>query len=328
MKKWRFLSVGLLLISTIILCAGFGGTKIPFTEVLKSIFLRKSNWQHIIWNIRLPRVIMSVITGAGLATVGSVFQGLLRNPLVDPYLLGVSSGASFGAVLSLLLIDVFGINLLHEMSMLSFGFAILAASMTVILGRRNGVTPITELILSGVLVSILFNSATIMIMMLLRKNITHVYVWLFGTLSGITWKDLPLPLLSVVGFVMVSTGLSQQLNAISLGENQAKISGVNVEFVKILIYSAGSFTTAMIVSVCGVIGFIGLITPHMARRLFGPDHRILIASSALTGGILLCICDTLARSLIRPSEIPIGVITAFVGAPVMFFLMKRGGASG
>lgn len=328
MRKLRFLSVAFLLVVTMVICVGFGGTKIPFTEVVKSVFLRKSSWKDIIWNIRMPRVIMSAIAGAGLATVGSVFQGLLRNPLVDPYLLGVSSGASFGAVLSLLLIDAFGLNLLHRMSILSFGFAILAAFMTLVLSRRNGVTPITELILSGVLVSILFSSATIMSMMLLRKNITHAYVWLFGTLSGIAWKDIPLPLFSVLGFTVICTGLAQQLNAISLGENQAKISGVNVELVKILVYTLGSFTTATIVSVCGVIGFVGLITPHMARRLFGSDHKTLTVTSALTGGVLLCICDTLARSIIRPSEIPIGVITAFVGAPVMFLLMKRGGANG
>lgn len=327
LKKWRFLSVAFLLMGTILICVGFGGTKIPFTEVMRSIFLKKSDWQHIIWNIRLPRVVMSVVVGAGLSTVGSVFQGLLRNPLVDPYLLGVSSGASFGAVLSLLLMDIFGLHLLHRMSVLSFGFAILAAFMTIILSRRNGVTPITELILSGVLVSILFSSATVMSMMLLRKNITHAYVWLFGTLSGISWKDVPLPLLSVIGFIVISTGLSQQLNVISLGENQARISGINVEFVKLFLYLVGSFVTATIVSVCGVIGFVGLITPHMARRLFGNDHKILIVSSALIGGILLCVCDTLARSIIRPSEIPIGVITSFVGAPIMFVLMKRGGTN-
>lgn len=328
MKKLRFLSVVLLLALTIIICVGFGGTKISFAEVIKSVFLRKGSWKDIIWNIRMPRVIMSVIAGAGLATVGSVFQGLLRNPLVDPYLLGVSSGASFGAVLSLLLIDAFGLNLLHRMSVLSFAFAILAAFMTLALSRRNGITPITELILSGVLVSILFSSATIMSMMLLRKNITHAYVWLFGTLSGIAWKDIPLPLFSVLGFTVICTGLAQQLNAISLGENQAKISGVNVEVVKILVYVLGSFATATIVSVCGVIGFVGLITPHMARRLFGSDHKTLTVTSALTGGVLLCVCDTLARSMVRPSEIPIGVITAFVGAPVMFLLMKRGAANG
>ncbi|MFN3283996.1 MAG: FecCD family ABC transporter permease [Pseudothermotoga sp.] len=328
MRKLRFLPVALFLLVVMIICVGFGGTKIPFAEVMKSIFLRKSSWKDIIWNIRLPRVIMSVIAGAGLATVGSVFQGLLRNPLIDPYLLGVSSGASFGTVLSLFLVDAFGLHLLHRMSLLSFSFSILAAFMTLVLSRRNGITPITELILSGVLVSILFSSATILVMMVLRKNITHAYVWLFGTLSGITWKEIPLPLLSIIGFTLICLGLAQQLNAISLGENQAKISGVNVEAVKILIYTLGSFATATIVSVCGVIGFVGLITPHMARRLFGSDHKVLTLTSSLMGGMLLCICDTFARSVIRPSEIPIGIITAFIGAPVMFVLMKRSDSSG
>ncbi|MEJ5228896.1 MAG: iron ABC transporter permease [Pseudothermotoga sp.] len=324
MKPLRLSLMALLLFCTVIICAGFGGTKIPFTEVLRSIFTLKDEWLQIVWGIRLPRVIMSVIAGAGLAIVGGVFQGLLRNPLVDPYLLGVSSGASFGAVISLFLADLYGFSLLYKMPLISFGFAMLAAFMTVILARRNGTMPLTELILSGVLVSILFSSGTIMVLMLLRKNITHAYVWLFGTLSGIGWKDLPIPLISTLGFVMISVGLAQQLNAISLGESQAKISGVNVEFVKLLVYSIGSFTTATIVSVTGVIGFVGLITPHMARRLFGNDHRLLSISSAIVGGIFLCICDTIARSVVSPSELPIGVITAFVGAPVMFVLLKKG----
>ncbi|MGJ8454386.1 FecCD family ABC transporter permease [Pseudothermotoga sp. U03pept] len=324
MKPLRLFLMALLLSCTVIICSGFGGTKIPFTEVLRTIFTLKGERLQIIWNIRLPRVIMSVIAGAGLAIVGGVFQGLLRNPLVDPYLLGVSSGASFGAVVSLLLADVYGFSLLYRMPLISFGFAILAALMTVVLARRNGTMPLTELILSGVLVSILFSSGTIMVLMLLRKNITHAYVWLFGTLSGIEWKDLPTALISIVGFVMISVGLAQQLNAISLGETQAKISGVNVEFVKLLIYSVGSFTTATIVSVTGVIGFVGLITPHMARRLFGNDYRLLSISSAMVGGIFLCICDTIARTVVSPSELPIGVITAFVGAPLMFVLLKRG----
>jgi len=323
-KPLRLFLMALLLFCIVIICSGFGGTKIPFTETLRTIFTFRGEWLQIIWSIRLPRVIMSVIAGAGLAIVGGVFQGLLRNPLVDPYLLGVSSGASFGAVVSLLLADIYSFSLLYKMPLISFGFAILAAFMTVILARRNGTMPLTELILSGVLVSILFSSGTVMVLMLLRKNITHAYVWLFGTLSGIDWKDLPIPLISIVGFVMISVGLAQQLNAISLGETQAKISGVNVEFVKLLVYSFGSFTTATIVSVTGVIGFVGLITPHMARRLFGNDYRLLSISSAIVGGIFLCICDTIARSVVSPSELPIGVITAFVGAPLMFVLLKKG----
>lgn len=324
LKFWRILSAAILLFCTVITCSGFGGTKIPFDQVIRAIFAMKGDWKHIVWDIRLPRVIMSVLVGAGLAAVGGVFQGLLRNPLVDPYLLGVSSGASFGAVLSLFLADLYGFSLLYKMPLISFGFAMIAAFVAVVLSRRNGTTPITELILSGVLVSILFNSGTILILMLLKKNITHAYVWLFGTLSGVGWKDLPVPLAAVIGFVVLSLGLSQQLNAISLGESQARISGVNVEFVKLLVYSVGSFATAAMVSVSGVIGFVGLIMPHMARRLFGNDHKIVAVSSALVGGIFLCGCDTIARSVVSPSEIPVGVITAFIGAPVMFVLLKKG----
>ncbi|ABV33832.1 MULTISPECIES: FecCD family ABC transporter permease [Pseudothermotoga] len=328
MKIFKIFSAIILLLFVAIVSTMFGGVHIPFRETIKSFFTADSEWKQIIWNIRFPRVLLSIVAGAGLAAVGGAFQGLLRNPLVDPYLLGVSSGASFGAVLSIFLADAYSISLIYKTPLISFVFALFAAIMTIVLSRRNGTTPITDLILSGVLISILFSSATVMLLMLVRKNITHAYVWLFGTLSGTGWDDLPVPLMATALFIFLSVGLSEQLNVISLGETQAKISGVNVEFVKFLIYIAGSFTTAAIVSVTGVIGFVGLITPHMTRRIFGSEHKTLIISSALTGGIFLCVCDAFARSIVRPSELPIGVITAFVGAPVMFTILKRSGSNG
>ncbi len=324
--KWRTLAVVALLLITVILCSMFGTVRMGFKDFFEALFLRQGRWAKILWDVRLPRVVLAVIAGAGLATVGGAFQGLLRNPLVDPYLLGVSSGASFGAVLSLLLAEYYGYSIVLRLPIISFFFALLASFTSLILARRNGTTPITDLILSGVLISILFSSGTIVAIMLVRKTFTNAHIWLYGTFSGAGWKNLPIPLISTATFVLVSTGFSENLNAIALGETQAKISGVNVEFIKLIIYVTGSFTTASIVSITGTIGFVGLITPHIVRRLFGSDHRILIPLCAIIGGVFLCACDTFARTVLSPSELPIGVVTAFVGAPVMFYIMKRGGS--
>ncbi len=321
--KWRIPSVALLLLLTIILCSMLGTVRIGPRDFAQAFFFREGRWVKVLWDVRLPRVIMSVIAGAGLAAVGGAFQGLLRNPLVDPYLLGVSSGASFGAVLSLLLANYYGYSIVLKLPLLSFFFAILASSMSIMLARRNGTLPLTDLILSGVLISVLFSSGTIVAILLVRKTFTNAHIWLYGTLSGIGWKNIPVPLLSVVGFVILGTGFSQNLNAIALGETQAKISGVNVELIKFAIYIAGSFTTAAIVSTTGTIGFVGLIIPHVVRRLFGSDHSVLIPLSSLVGGIFLAFSDTFARTIISPSELPIGVVTALIGAPVIFFIMKR-----
>ncbi|AEH51068.1 FecCD family ABC transporter permease [Pseudothermotoga thermarum] len=322
--KWRILAAAVLLFATIVLCSMFGTVKMSFKDFSEAFFFRQGRWVKILWDVRLPRVVLSVVAGAGLAAVGGVLQGLLRNPLVDPYLLGVSSGASFGAVLSLLLASYYGYSIVLRLPIISFSFAVLASSLALILARRNGTTPTTDLILSGVLMSILFSSGTIVAILLVRKTFTNAHIWLYGTFSGVGWKDIPIPLISTAAFVLLSVGFSESLNAIALGETQAKISGVNVEFVKLLIYIIGSFTTASIVSVTGTIGFVGLITPHVVRRLFGSNHKILIPLSSIIGGIFLCICDTFARTILSPSELPIGVVTAFVGTPVMLFIMKRG----
>jgi len=234
-----------------------------------------------LWNVRFPRVLLSVIAGAGLSVVGNAFQGLLKNPLVDPYLLGISSGASFGAVVAIFLAEVLNASFLREVPTLTFVFGIVAALLALILARRQNTVPVTELILSGVLINILFSAATVLFVMLAKRNITHVYMWLFGTFSGTGWRDIPVPLLSVAGFTILTSGLGMRLNAMS----------------------------------------------HMARRIFGNDHRISIPTSAVLGGLLLCTCDVISRTALSPSEIPVGVITAFVGAPVMFVLLRRSGRS-
>lgn len=328
MKRFRWLALVSLFTVLFIVCLSLGSVKVSFVETIRALIDPASKYRPIVWNLRLPRVFMGLLAGASLASVGAAFQGLLRNPLVDPYLLGVSSGASFGAVLSIYLATASGFEILYKLPALSFAFAMVASLTAIVLAKKNGTIPIVELILSGVMISVLFNSATITLLMLLRRNITHAYVWLFGSLSGVSWDDLPGPLVSFVIFFISSLGLSYQLNAMAMGEIHAKISGVNTELVKLIVYSLGSLAAASVVSKTGVIGFVGMITPHMARRLFGTDHRVLLVSSALIGASFLAVCDVLARVMVSPSEMPIGVVTAFVGAPVMLVLIKKGEGRG
>jgi len=327
-KRFRWLALVSLFVVLVLLCLSLGSVKVSFVETIRVLIDPASKYRPILWNLRLPRVLMGLIAGASLSSVGAAFQGLLRNPLVDPYLLGVSSGASFGAVLSIYLATVSSFEILYKLPALSFAFAMFASLTAIVLAKKNGTIPIVELILSGVMISVLFNSATITLLMFLRRNITHAYVWLFGSLSGVSWDDLPGPLASFVIFFIVSLGLSYQLNAMAIGELHAKISGVNTELVKLIVYSLGSLATASVVSKTGVIGFVGMITPHMARRLFGTDHRVLLVSSALIGASFLAVCDALARVVVSPSEMPIGVVTAFVGVPVMLVLIKKGEGRG
>ncbi|HBT38657.1 MAG: Transport system permease protein [Thermotoga sp. 50_1627] len=328
MKLGKWLALVAVFAVLVLLCLAVGSVEMNFADVLRALLGTTSKHRAIIWGLRLPRVLMGLIAGASLAAVGAAFQGLLRNPLVDPYLLGVSSGASFGAVLSIYLATVSGFQFLYRLPTLSFAFAMIASLVAIVLAKKDGTIPIVELVLSGVMVSVLFSSATITLLMLLRRNITHAYVWLFGSLSGVTWDDLLSPFTFFLIFFWTSLGLSQQLNAMAIGEVQAKISGVNTELVKLIIYSLGSLAAASVVSKTGVIGFVGLITPHMARKLFGSDHKVLLISSALMGAVLLCVCDAIARVIVSPSEMPIGVVTAFVGVPVMLVLLKKGESHG
>ncbi|SHH37011.1 FecCD family ABC transporter permease [Thermosipho atlanticus] len=324
-QKWIFkygrIIIPILFVFSIILNLSFGSVKISISEIFKSITV--NNQIHfLIWKLRFPRILMGIITGAGLATVGAIFQTIMKNPLVDPYLIGTSAGAGFGAVLAIYIATSF--NKLFSITLFAFLFSFLASFLTVLLAKRKGIIPITHLILSGVLISTIFSSATILLINFSRRNITNAYVWLFGSLSGITFNDLLIPSISVLSFLLFSLLKSRELDTIALGEDEAKLLGVEVEREKWIFYLFGAFVISTIVSKTGIIGFVGLIIPHAARILTGSNHRYSILGSFLLGGIFLSFSDTIARTVVSPIEIPIGVITSFVGAPLMFILLKRG----
>jgi iron complex transport system permease protein len=279
-----------------------------------------SDCQMIILDLRLPRVLLALLVGAGLSVTGAGFQALLRNPLADPYVLGVSSGAALGAIIALLVRP--------QTTLATMGAAFAGALVTVgavyLLGRRRGQLDSYTLLLAGVITASFF-SAVIMFLMasLPGRDLRGMAFWLMGDLSS------PLPVR--LGWLMLVTWLtigavyttSADLNLLAAGEQEAMHLGVNVGRVKLVVYLAGSLLTALAVAVSGAIGYIGLLVPHVMRMLFGSDYRLLIPASALGGAIVLIIADTLARTVIAPTELPVGAMTAIAGAPVFIYLLRR-----
>ncbi len=281
---------------------------------------QESAEKYMIWNLRFPRVLMATLTGIALSLVGNIFQAIMKNPLVDPYLIGTSAGASFGALLAIYFI----VNSIAHVSVptMSFIFALIASSLSIILAKKGNVVPTVHLVLSGVLVSTLFSAGSMLLLNIANKSLVTGHVWLYGSFSGITFRDLTVPVISLTVFVTLAFTLNKQLDVMTLGEKEAKSLGINVEALKWTFYLLGSFVTATFVSKTGIIGFVGLVVPHMARTIAGPKHSRNLLATILIGGMLMSVCDTLARTLLNPIEIPVGIITSFIGAPFMFVLMK------
>jgi len=279
----------------------------------------------ILLDIRFPRILLGIFSGAVLAVAGNMFQALLRNPLADPYILGVSSGAAFGTVLTIALFGVGGVlpAIFYNLPAMAFIFALIVAFSTYFIAKKNGKIPVVDLILSGVIMNFLFSAGTTFIIVYGWRNVQHASFWLMGSLSGAMWEKVYSMGVVAVGGVALGMILSNSLNAISLGEEEAMNVGVNVEKLKIFIFIVGTLMTAYTVTATGIVGFVGLIMPHTARLIVGPNHKISIPVSAFLGAIFLTSCDTVARSAFQPSEMPLGTITALVGAPIFIFLLRK-----
>jgi len=274
--------------------------------------------------LRITRLVLAVVAGAALAVVGAILQGLLKNPLADPYILGISSGSGLGAVIAIL----FGINLSFLGSLSLPLFAFLAGLVTIflvyLLSKKGPRVGTEDLLLSGVIITAMLSGIIMFIVSATEREGLHSALWwLLGNTQIYDLKLLVVvSAISVIGIV-VSTLLARNLNIMSLGEEEAITMGLDVEKVKLIFFIISSVMTAAVVSVCGMIGFVGLIIPHIARRIIGPDHRRLIPASALCGGIYLILCDILARRVTQPVELPIGVVTAICGAPFFILLLRR-----
>ena len=284
----------------------------------------------ILFDLRLPRVVGAALVGLALAEAGTLFQGLLRNPLADPFVIGTSGGAMLGAVVGILLSAPLGAGVALAgfgiVPLTAFVGALLSMALVYQLARVGGRTPVVTLLLAGFAVSSVLSYTVSFLLILndqLQLNLPRIYGWLLGGIDVNTWSQLFIvgPVIGVTAIAAVS--LANGLNALSLGEEMAERLGIDVERDKRLIIVAGSLLTATAVSIGGLIGFVGLIVPHILRLLCGPDNRLLLPASALTGAAFMVLADLLARTILSPLEIPVGIITAFLGGPYFLYLLRK-----
>lgn len=320
------------LMITSILGVSFGNISLSSSDIYKILInkftnseIYKMEWKKsseiIIWSLRVPRVLVAILSGAGLALVGILMQALTKNSLASPYILGLSSGASTGAVLSIIFFRE-GIKVYPEIG--AFIFGIFTSFFVFYISGRNGFSN-TKLVLSGVAVSSLFSGITTFLVTTAKneKDVREAMFWIAGSLSGSKWENLLPIFLALIVTLIFSLFIYRELNILVSSEENAETLGVNVEKIRILIVIFSSFLTAIIVATTGVIGFVGLIIPHIARALVGGDHRKVIVISTLLGGVFLNVADILTRVLFVNQEIPIGVITSLCGAPFFIWILNR-----
>ena len=278
--------------------------------------------REILFSIRAPRVVVAALMGMALGASGAVLQGILRNPLADPYILGISSGASLCAVLGIL----GGLTFLGEFTVpvLAFIGAIVTGSIVGIMGwKRGGLWP-ERLLLAGVGLSFLFSSLLMLIMSISSdEGIRKAILWIFGDLSMSEWSKVPYGLAFVLAGIILSATKAKALNALILGDEFAHSLGFTPHRERFILFVAVGLLTAASVSLGGMIGFIGLLVPHIIRFFMGSDGRVLIPASALVGGVLLCVADVISRSVLPPIELPAGIITALIGSPYFLYLLRR-----
>ncbi len=323
-NKLIILLLAIALIIAVVISISIGPVKIAFFDVAKILLSKIINitginptYDTIIWNIRFPRVYLAIIAGAALAVAGVSFQALLRNPLADPYVIGVSSGAALGASIAIAL------GLMTIIPFAGFIGALLTMYIVYNLAKTGNRIPINSLLLAGVVMAAFLGSIISLIMSLMGEDMTKIYFWLMGSLSETNIELIIIVTIIVLIGITIIYALARELNLILLGEEPAQHLGVNAETIKKILFAGASIITGAVVSITGLIGFVGLIIPHVMRLILGPDHRTLIIASALFGAIFLIIADTFARTIIAPREIPIGVITAIVGGPFFLFLLQR-----
>ena len=337
-SRERYLALGLALVALVLalgLGAARGSVAIPPGTVAAMLARRllghsgpvtwPAAWETILFQVRLPRVILAALVGAALSLAGAAYQGLFHNPLADPYLVGVSSGAGLGATLAMYL----GVHLswagLGAVPIFAFAGALLATAVIYGLAQVGGKTPVTTLLLAGVAVAALLSAVTTYIWLSAASAFQTVSIlsWLMGSLALANWTHVwtLLPYVLLGGLVAMSG--ARALNLLQLDEDQARLLGLNVERSKLALVAANSLLTAAAVAVSGIIGFVGLIVPHAVRLVWGPDHRFLLPMSALVGGVFMIAADGVARTVLAPVEVPVGVVTAICGVPFFLYLLRK-----
>ncbi len=277
----------------------------------------------IVLEIRLPRILLAGVAGFALSLGGLVFQALLRNPLAEPFILGVSSGAACGAVLAIMA----GLSFQLGVPVLAFAGALLTVYLVLMVGRRRMGTESSTILLAGVIINAFFTAVIMFFIALAVDDRLHsMLFWLYGDLSQSSYRESAIVAPVVIGGAVVLYGFSRHLNLMTAGSATAFQLGMDVEKAKRMCFLVVSLVIALVVSFSGLIGFVGLIVPHLSRMALGSDHRLLMPVSTLGGALFLIIADTVARTVISPNELPVGVITAFLGAPFFIYLLKTRGS--
>lgn len=276
----------------------------------------------IIQNVRLPRVVLGFLAGASLAVCGAGFQGIFKNPMADPFVLGVSSGAALGASLGIILHFNRSFLGMSGTTLLAFAGAFATIALVYNISKVGKKVPVSTLLLSGIAVSQTLSAAISILMILNRQSMDQIMFWTMGSLNGKGWEQITLILPYVILGILILFSSSRELDIMLTGEDTAMQLGVNVEFLKKKVLFAASVITASVISVTGIIGFVGLVVPHVVRMIAGPKHRTLMPLSLVMGGTFLIICDTAARSL-AVWEIPVGIITSICGGPFFIYLLRK-----
>jgi len=313
-----------------------GAASIPVAEVIRSLAGLEvtRQVQAIVWNIRLPQILTAIVAGAGLSISGAAMQSILRNPLGSPFTLGISHAAAFGAAFSVMILSagtmtssaVGAVSITHPAitTGCALGCSLLAAGVIILISRTRGATP-EVMVLSGVTLGALFTAATMFLQYFADDvQLAAMVFWTFGDVARASWNELGIIATATGGCTLFFLANSWNYNAIDAGDETARGLGVRVDAVRMLGMFMASLLTSVIIAFLGIIGFVGLVVPHLVRRAIGADHRFLLPASALAGGLLLLASDTAARLAFAPQVLPVSVLTAFMGAPVLIYLIIRG----
>ena len=293
---------------------------LPFVEFDSGLGERQ---QAIVWEIRLPRVVLGLLVGAMLATAGGAYQGVFRNPLADPYLLGVAAGAGFGATVAIVTGAGDGIGVLDPVPLAAFAGALLAVTLTYLVGATGGrLNPVTSLVLAGVAVASFFTAVQTFVQQRESETIRQVYFFVLGQLRTAGWDEVVLLAPYTVVCLAVILAVRRRLYVLGVGDEEAGALGLEVRRMRLVTVVAASLGTAAAVAVSGLIGFVGIIVPHTVRLIFGTSYRVILPLTVLFGGAFLVAADLVARLVLQPAEIPIGVVTAFLGAPFFVVVLR------
>lgn len=313
---WSWLALSIFSALSFFLALNTGPVEISLTAL-------SARDQAILLNLRLPRALSSFFVGGGLALSGAVFQGLFRNPLADSYLLGISSGASLGAAAALVLGIVSPVALFTGVSFFSFLGALLALALVFYFGSQDGYFSVFRLLLSGLGVGLFFSSLVAVLMIMAEEELKALIFFFLGGFSSASWETAWVAIVCVPVCVAVACYYARELNVLLLGEETALSAGVHTRRIQATYAVLAAFLTSVSVSVAGLVGFVGLIVPHMVRMVFGADHRVLLPVTFLLGGTFLILCDTIAKTILAPSELPVGVVTSLFGVPAFLYLLKN-----